>query len=272
VVKSFEYFNTNIAYRIEGSGEAIVLFHGFGEDSNIWNTQVDHLKEKYTIIVPDIPGSGKSDMLEGLSQAVTLGDYAVCIQALLLHEKVEECYIFGHSMGGYITLAFVELYPNLVKGFGLIHSSAYADNDEKKQNRQRGIELMEEYGAHAFLKNTIPTLFGAAFKEQHPQVVQGLIDEAQHFTKEACQQYYTAMMTRPDRHLALKNSKVPVLFVAGTEDVAAPLNDVLEQSKLPPISYIHVLDKVGHMGMIEAPAKLNHYLEEFVSRLAAINA
>jgi pimeloyl-ACP methyl ester carboxylesterase len=266
VLKNFQYFNTNISYRIEGEGEAILLIHGFGEDSTIWNNQVDHLKQKFMVIVPDIPGSGKSTMLEGLSQAITLGDYAVCMQALLLHEKITECFVFGHSMGGYITLAFVELYPNFVKGFGLIHSSSYADNEEKKQNRQRGIEMMEEYGAGAFLKTTIPNLFGSKFKEEHPEVLQKLIDEAQQFSTPACQQYYTAMMNRPDRHLALKNSKVPVLFIAGTEDVAVPLNDVLEQSKLPAISYIHVLDGVGHMGMLEASEKTNTYLYNFITQ------
>jgi pimeloyl-ACP methyl ester carboxylesterase len=272
MLKHFQYFNTSISYRIEGEGEPIVLIHGFGEDSTVWNSQVEYLKDKFRVITPDIPGSGKSSMLEGLSQAVTLGDYAVCLQALILHEHIDECFIFGHSMGGYITLAFVELYPNLVKGFGLIHSIAYPDNEEKKQNRQRGIEMMEEYGAHAFLKTVIPTLYSPGFKEQHPEQVQQHIDDAAQFSKEACQQYYTAMMRRPDRQLALKNSKVPVLLVAGTEDVAAPLNDVLEQAKLPAISYIHVLDGVGHMGMIEAPDKINQYLEEFVSQLVAIDA
>lgn len=272
MLKNFQYFNTNIAYIVEGEGEAVVLLHGFGEDSSIWRNQVDYLKNKYKLIVPDIPGSGKSTMLEGLSQAITIGDYAVCIQALLRHEKIDECCIFGHSMGGYITLAFVELYPNLVKGFGLVHSTAFADSEEKKENRRRGIEMMEEYGAGAFLKNTIPNLFGAGFKKDHPEVVEQLIDEAKDFSTKACQQYYTAMMNRPDRHLALKNSKVPVLFIAGTEDQAAPLDDVLQQSGLPAISYIHVLDGVGHMGMLEAPDKLNNFLDEFISQLVVVNA
>ncbi len=271
MLKNFQYFNTTISYRIEGSGEPIVLLHGFGEDSNIWDDQVNQLKEKYLVIIPDIPGSGRSTMLEGLSQAITLGDYAVCIQALLLHEKITECFFFGHSMGGYITLAFVELYPNLVKGFGLVHSSAFADNEEKKQNRQKGIEMMEQYGAAAFLKNTIPNLFGENFKKAHPEVVNKLIEASAQFSTIACQQYYTAMMNRPDRHLVLKNSKVPVLFIAGTEDVAVPINDVLEQSKLPAISYIHVLDGVGHMGMVEAPGKITQYLDEFVNQLVEAN-
>jgi pimeloyl-ACP methyl ester carboxylesterase len=272
VLKHFQYFNTSISYRIEGEGEAVLLIHGFGEDSTVWNNQVDHLKQKFMVIVPDIPGSGKSTMLEGLSQAITLGDYAVCIQALLLHEKITECFVFGHSMGGYITLAFVELYPNFVKGFGLVHSSAYADSEEKKENRQRGIEMMEQYGAGAFLKNTTPNLFGSKFKEANPEVVQKMIGEGQQFSTPACQQYYTAMMNRPDRHLVLKNSKVPVLFIAGTEDVAVPLNDMLEQSKLPAISYIHVLDGVGHMGMLEAAEKTNDYLSNFITQLVEVNA
>jgi len=271
VLKNFQYFNTNLSYRIEGEGEPVLLIHGFGEDSTIWNHQVEYLKQKYLVIVPDIPGSGKSTMLEGLSQSITLGDYAVCLQALLLHEKIIQCFVFGHSMGGYITLAFVELYPNLVKGFGLIHSSAYADSEEKKQQRQKGIEMMEEYGVGAFLKNTTPNLFSASFKEKHWEKVQELIDAGQHFSTKACQQYYTAMMNRPDRHLALKNSKVPVLLVAGTEDVAAPLKDMLEQAKLPSVSYIHVLDGVGHIGMIETPEKVNQYIDSFVSQLAEIN-
>lgn len=272
VLKHFQYFNTNISYRIEGEGEPVLLLHGFGEDSSIWNHQVDHLKQKFMLIIPDIPGSGKSTMLEGLSQAITIGDYAVCMQALLLHEKIAQCIVLGHSMGGYIALAFVELYPNLVKGFGLIHSTAYADNEEKKQNRQRGIEMMEQYGAGAFLKTTIPNLFGTKFKETHSEVVQQLIDEAQQFSTPACQQYYTAMMNRPDRTDVLKNSKVPVLFVAGTEDVAAPLNDMLTQSKLPAISYIHVLDGVGHMGMLEAPQKLDHFINDFITQLVEVHA
>lgn len=272
MLKNFQYFNTSISYQVEGEGEPVLLVHGFGEDSNVWNNQVSHLSKKYQVIVPDIPGSGKSTMLEGLSQAVTLGDYAVCLQALLLHEKITECFIFGHSMGGYIMLAFVELYPNFVKGFGLVHSTAYADNEEKKENRQRGIEMMQEYGAGAFLKTTIPNLFGEAFKKSHPEVVQQLIADAEQFSTPACQQYYTAMMNRPDRQLALKNSKVPVLFIAGTEDVAAPINDVLQQSKLPAISYIHVLDGVGHMGMLEAPEKVNQFLDHFITQSVEVNA
>jgi pimeloyl-ACP methyl ester carboxylesterase len=167
-------------------------------------------------------------------------------------------------MGGYITLAFAEKYPSLLSGFGLIHSTAFADNEEKKKNREKGIALMEEYGPFSFLKNTIPNLFGAKFKALYPEKVNSFIEAAAAFSKESLQQYYRAMMLRPDRTHVLLSNPLPVLFVMGTEDVAAPMEDVLKQVSLPNISYIHVLSHTGHMGMWEATEQMNDYILAFI--------
>jgi pimeloyl-ACP methyl ester carboxylesterase len=268
--KSFQYQNTTISYRIEGQGKPVVLLHGFGEDSQIFNQQIEFLKGYCQIIVPDLPGSGKSQLLQypasNIQHPVFIEAYAQLIQALLRQESISTCTLLGHSMGGYITLAFAELFPEMLDGFGLVHSTAFADNEEKKQNRQRGIELMEQYGAHSFLKTTTPNLFGKQFKEKYPEKVEELIEAGKQFSKEALQQYYKAMMERPDRTHVLQGSKIPVLFIMGTEDVAAPLNDMLQQSKLPNCSYIHVLDGVGHMSMWEATSQLNQHLLAFINR------
>ena len=135
----------------------------------------------------------------------------------------------------------------------------------KKQNRGKGIALIEEYGAYAFLKTTTPNLFSKKFKETYPGKVTQLIEAGKQFTKEALQQYYRAMMLRPDRTRALISNRLPVLFVIGTEDVAAPLEDVIKQVSLPCISYIYVLPDTGHMGMWEAPEKLNQQLLFFIN-------
>jgi len=261
--KSFQYQNTSIYYRLEGNGEPVVLLHGFGEDSNIFNHQIDFLKEHCLLIVPDLPGSGQSTLL---SHQASIEDYARIIHSLLQQENVSACTLLGHSMGGYITLAFAELLPNMLSGFGLIHSTAFADNEEKKQARQKGIEIIEKYGSYPFLKNTTPNLFGKKFKEDHPEKVEALIETGKAFSKEALQQYYFAMMNRPDRTHVLKGSKTPVLFIMGTEDVAAPINDVLQQTILPECSYIHILDGIGHMSMWEATDQLNHQLLLFINR------
>jgi pimeloyl-ACP methyl ester carboxylesterase len=71
------------------------------------------------------------------------------------------------------------------------------------------------------------------------------------------------MMLRPDRTHVLLSNRLPVIFVIGTEDIAAPLDDVIKQVSLPNISYIHVLQDTGHMGMWEAPEKLNQQILSF---------
>ena len=91
-----------------------------------------------------------------------------------------------------------------------------------------------------------------------------LVEQGNIFSVTALQQYYTAMMNRPDRTHALRNSEVPVLFVIGKEDVAAPIGDVLQQVHLPKIAYIHILETTGHMGMWEAPDELNNFMLEFI--------
>ncbi len=263
---TYNYFNTDIHYEIYGTGKNVVLLHGFGEDSNTWKYQIDFLKDKCRLIVIDIPGSGKSEMIHGLSEAVSLEDYATYIHAVLQQEKITECIMLGHSMGGYITLAFAKLYGKMLKGFGLIHSSALADSDEKKKVRKKGIEFMESHGAYEFLKTSIPGLFGEKYRQEHKAEIDAFIESSKTFTTaEASIQYYSAMMDRPDTTYQLKCSEVPVLFILGTEDKAAPLKDVMPQTTMPKVSYIHILDGAGHMGHWEETDKVNKYIYEFVS-------
>lgn len=261
------YRSSVLSYEIYGKGQPVVLLHGFGEDSRIWDEQVSFLKGHCQLVVPDLPGSGKSGLLQPLSdkEPVTIETYADCIHVLLQSAAITQCIMLGHSMGGYITLAFAEKYPQTLKAYGLVHSTAFADTEEKKKARERGIELIENYGAHAFLKNTIPNLFSESYKRRSPERVTKLIEETIQFSKEALQQYYRAMILRPDRTYVLKSNRLPVLFVIGTEDIAAPVADVLQQVSLPEISYIYVLPDTGHMGMWESADQLNQLLLTFIN-------
>lgn len=261
--KKFQYQSSTIYYRIEGAGKSVVLIHGFGEDSSVFDAQIDFLKNHCQLIVPNLPGTGKSELLQ-LQETVTIQDYANCIAALVQQENIDKCIVLGHSMGGYITLAFAKTFPQLLTGFGLIHSTAFADTEEKKQNRLRSVEMIEQYNGHAFLKTTIPNLFSKNFKQQFPEKVEALIESSKQFSKAALTQYTLSMMNRNDGVEVLRNNPLPVLFIIGTEDIAAPLNDVMQQTYLPQCSYIHVLKDVGHMGMLEATNQVNKYLLEFI--------
>jgi pimeloyl-ACP methyl ester carboxylesterase len=264
----FEFENMRIAYSQKGSGNVVVLIHGFGEDSNVWQGVEAVLQTNFKVISIDLPGSGqsviKTDVLrkENLS---SMDYYADIVFALLQNLTINNCVMLGHSMGGYITLSFAEKYPNLLKGFGLVHSTAYADSDEKKTNRQRGIAMMDEYGSHAFLKTTIPNLFSNAFKLTNSITIDALINTSKSIDVIALKNYYKAMMNRLDKTAVLKSSKQPVLFIIGTDDVAVPIKDSLAQTHLPNCTYIHVLENTGHMSMIEMPKTVAGFIHIFLN-------
>lgn len=268
--KYIQYFQKKIAYRVIGKGQPVMLIHGFGEDGHIWDKQIDCLQNHCLLIVPDLPGLGMSEMIttgdlnRAAEMPISIEDYAKLIASILKEEHISKCMMFGHSMGGYITLAFEEIFPENLLKFGLVHSSALADSVEKKANRLKGIELMELYGAGPFLKNTIPNLFSNGFKKEHPEMVSSLVDASPIFNTQACQQYYLAMMLRPDRTFILKGNLKPILFVIGTEDVAAVLADLLPQVQLPIYPHVHILEGVGHMGMWEATEQVNRFLLDFI--------
>jgi pimeloyl-ACP methyl ester carboxylesterase len=264
-IKKIESTSLSLFYEDAGYGFPIILLHGFGEDRSIWDEQVVELSKKYRVLVPDLPGTGKSIMHNELP--ITIESMAGAVYTLLHHEVIDQCILFGHSMGGYISLCFAEKYPQYLKAWGLIHATAYADSAEKKQTRTKGIEVMENYGGQAFLKNTIPNLFSEESKKRIPAEISTLINKSASFQTTSLQAYYATMRDRPDRRDILEQTHAPVLFIAGTEDIAAPLTDLLAQSHLPNKSYIHVLENVGHMSMLEAPHLLNQYLLQFLEEV-----
>lgn len=266
--KHILYDGYEIYYEVYGNGKPIVLLHGFAETGVVWFHQAAYLKKHFKVIVPDLPGCGKSDELNIEASKTTIEDYADCVYIVLQKENIEKCLIFGHSMGGYITLALTEKHPEIVSAFGFVHSTAFADTEEKKQNRLRGIEMIENYGGYSFLKNTTPNLFAQKFKNEHSYEIDKLIEQGKLFSKKTLQQNYYAMLNRPERTAVLKNTNMPVLFIAGKEDNAVAINDILKQVHLPEISYFHILNHVGHMGMWEAADIVNEYLEEFVNETA----
>ncbi len=265
--KVFQYKNKQLAYFVHGAGTPVILLHGFAETNIIWKNQVPGLSGSFKLIIPDIPGSGESELLGTGDEHLNIGALAECINSILINENVDRCILLGHSMGGYITLCFAEKYPEKLKGFGLVNSTAFADSEEKIQNRLRGIDIMQSYGGYAFIKNTTPNLFSDAFKQKNQQVMDDLIEEGKIFKTENLQEYYYAMMNRENKTEVLKKSSTPVLFVMGTEDIAAPVKDLLKQVHLPEVSYIHIVENTGHMSMLEAPEKLNRILKQFVNEI-----
>jgi pimeloyl-ACP methyl ester carboxylesterase len=249
-------------YRLAGEGMPLLFVHSFGVDGNTWQNQIDYFKDKYKLIIPDLPGSGKSVMDH---EPWTIDRFADILKLIFDEESIEDCTMIGHSIGGYITLAFEDKFPGYLSGFGLFHSTAFADSEEKKQQRIRGIEFIKEYGPQLFLKQTLPGLFTEQFRKQNAAVISALLEAAKSFSAESLIAYYEAMMNRPDRSDVLKQSVKPVLLIMGEEDKAVPLADSLQQCSFAERSLIKILPQVVHMGMLEAKDECNKTLGDFMA-------
>ena len=276
--KDFYYQSFKIRYSDVGQDIPVILLHGFGEDSRIWDRQVSFLSPHCRLIVPDLPGSGGSvpigpDIKAQIEMGIpaSIDSMAESIAALLENENIPSVILLGHSMGGYIALAFGEKYPEKLLALGLIHSTAFADSEEKKATRRKAIEFVEKNGAYAFLQTAIPGLFGEAFNELQPatiaaQVAQFAPANSNKIVVDAATvAYYQAMIARPNRTAVLESNERPVLFIIGTDDKAVPMEDVLKQVPLAAVSYVHILQQTGHMSMLEKTDELNKHLLGFIT-------
>ncbi len=269
--KFFSYQQAKIFYRITGSGQPVVLLHGFGEDGEIWQNQIPVLAKQYTLIIPDLPGSGKSEIITDMS----IEGMAECVHTIITAEKLNHPAVLGHSMGGYMVLALAEKYPQLIKAFGLLHSSAYADNEEKKAARRKSIEFIKANGAYEFFKTAIPGLFLLGQDGLTPvdpktaKQMNVLIEAGKNFTPKALIAYYTAMINRPDRTTVLKTFEKPILFLMGQHDKAVPFEQTLAQSHLPQQSHIHILRNSAHMGMWEEAGETTVALLQFLKNISS---
>lgn len=241
--------------------ETVVLIHGFAEDARIWDNIIPELEPAYKVIAPDLPGSGTST---ANTDEVTMESMAEFIKELLDRENIDTCSMIGHSMGGYITLAFAEKYPEKLNRFGLFHSTAYADSDEKKETRRKNIDFIQKHGSAKFITQTVPNLFSEESRAQYPQLVKNMIERYSNFLPGSLVNYTRAMMNRPDRIHVLKTFKKPVLFIMGENDTAVPLEQGLKQCSIPGFSYIYIATHSGHLGMLEEPVFCVKALKEFL--------
>ncbi|MCW3090399.1 MAG: alpha/beta hydrolase [Ferruginibacter sp.] len=265
--KTITYKNSSIFYRIIGEGKTVVLIHGFPLTGDIWKEQADILKAHFKLIIPDLPGCGNSEPVPN----ITIEILAEIIKDIVDSEhppatSQQKVTVIGHSLGGYIALAFAEKYPQYLDAFGLFHSTAFADSEEKKQGREKAIALIKEKGSDAFASANIPGLFTKTFAEQHPALVNELIETGKMFNADTLIQYQEAMKVRPDRTAVLKNFLNPILFLIGEHDNGIPLQSSLQQSYLPAQSHVHILKNSAHMGMFEETELANQYLLRFLNR------
>ena len=260
--KTISYRGGTLYYRDEGSGAPVMLVHGFAEDGAIWDKVAAGLRSACRLLIPDLPGSGRSSFL---AEGTTMESMAAALKNVLDQEGIDRCVLIGHSMGGYITLSFSELFPERVRAFGFFHSTAYADSEEKKAGRQKSIAFIGQHGAAPFIRQSTPNLFAPETQKSRPELIENMIQRYSGFSPESLCAYLEAMRQRPERLSVLERFDGPILFVIGEKDQVVPLEQSLKQCHLPHVSLVHILPTSGHMGMLEDAEAGSRIIQSFLN-------
>ena len=265
----YDYGEDQLAYFDEGAHldnkkTTLLLIHGFGEDHCIWKRQIEFLAQYYRVIAPNLPGVHCKPLTIHHTEAASIGRYVEVMHELMHSLHIEKYYVLGHSMGGYIGLAFADYYVNHVIGLGLIHSTTFEDSPAKQESRLKVAEFIQEHGTRKFLETSTQNLFANAFKQAHPDQIQDVMDSVSDISVEAMIQFVMAMRNRRSHQHMLTENRIPIWMIVGEDDIAVPIEDSLQQTQLLPANNVIVLKQVGHMGMLEATEQVNNALLGFI--------
>lgn len=248
-----------IAFTDAGKGRVIVLLHGFLGAKEIWETTQVALSRHFRIISIDLPGHGKSSNYGYLHSMELL---AKAVKAVMDSLKLKKYIIVGHSMGGYTALAFAELFPDNLKGLCLLHSTCYADSEEKKRDRTRAIKLVKA-DAKVYTKNTIKNLFAPSNLIRNKTEVSFAQKIALKTSKRGIVNSLEGMKDRPNRDIVMNFAEYPIMMIIGRYDPILPMQILLNQSEIIQSKYILLLEKDGHMGFLENPIACIKHLKRF---------
>lgn len=257
------YRYAKINYTDEGKGRVIVFLHGLLESAEIWREFSKALSKKYRVICIDLPGHGKSECL-GYVHSMEL--MAEVVQAVLKSLRIRKVMLVGHSMGGYVAMAFSEMYPDAVKGVCLFHSIASSDTSEKKKERDKTIRLVKQ-NAKPFINKLIPGLFAKENQKKLKKEVSELKKMAAKTPKQGLVAALEGMKTRPDRDIILRFAPHPMFFIIGAEDPVFTLEKMMSQVEIPRDSGHLILEKAGHMGFLEAKEETLGAVEQFAKKV-----
>jgi len=249
-----------VVYSQQGGGETIVLLHGFLEERSMWDNYASELAKTNHVICIDLLGQGESDCL-GYVHRMT--DQAKAVKAVLDSESVTACYTVGHSMGGYVSLELARLYPELIRGLVLFHSTAYPDSEDKRVDRERVISLAQR-NKEVYVKAVIPTLFAERTMDGLKDEISKASQIAIGFTVQGIVANIRGMMQRESRVDILRDAEFPKLIVHGNLDGVIPNSDIEAQSKLSNNITLNVVEGIGHMGHFEAPEECLEPIKEFI--------
>jgi len=243
--KTLNYKNISTRYTDTGKGTAIVLLHGFLENQTMWDFFVAEYSKKYRVITLDLLGHGETGCIGYIH---TMEDQADAVHAVLTELRIRKAIFMGHSMGGYVALAFAELYPDMIKGLVLQNSTALADSDERKANRDRAVIAVKQ-SATNFVRMSIANLFSEENREKFATEIEKLKAEAVQTPVQGIVAALEGMKIRKDREVILHFSPYPILLILGKKDQSLVYEEHAPQVEGTGVKLVTY--PFGHMAQIE---------------------
>lgn len=252
---------TDLYAEIRGDGDAVVLLHGFPFTHRIWDAAASALAGEHRVVAPDLRGMGASGVTAGPYLMEQLaGDLAAMLDAL----GIERATIVGHSLGGYVALAFARMYDARVARLALVASRLVADTPELAASRRELAARIEDEGTvEVALDRMLPRLLA-------PNNSAALLDVARAIAREnnpaGLAAVLRGMALRDDAHDIAGELAMPVTVIAGAEDPIVSIDEAGDIVRSFPNAELVVLERVAHLPMLEDPLGLERALRELLAR------
>jgi 3-oxoadipate enol-lactonase len=253
-----------LSYEEAGSGQAIILLHGYPFNRSMWREQVEALSPKYRVITPDLRGLGESS---GTDEPATMAQMASDVAALMDHLGIDRAVIGGLSMGGYVALAFYRRHELRVRALVLADTRATADTDEAKANRERQALAALSEGMQPIVDAMLPKLFAASTVEQKPEVVERVREMMMNTDPKGAAAALRGMAVRIDHTDFLPSIIPPTLIILGSDDQITPVSNSEEMHRGVAGSRLEIIDGAGHVSNIEKPSEFNRAVQSFLISL-----
>lgn len=260
-MNQLNYKDISVNYTDSGKGTAVVLLHGYLENQLMWQDFIADFSKKYRVITIDLLGHGNT---QPLNYVQTMEDNAEVVLAVLNELRIRKAILVGHSMGGYVALAFADLFPNIVKGIALVNSTAKADSAGRKQNRDRAIVAVKQ-NYSAFVRMSIANLFSEDNRERLEDEIEQVKLQALKTPLQGIVASLEGMKIRKDREFLLKEGKFPMLLILGKKDPVLNYGENIGQADYPSVEFVSFND--GHMSWIENHDDLKETLLSFFKKV-----
>ena len=244
------YKNILIHCTSTGKGPVIVMLHGFLENLSMWNEITPELAKKNRVISIDLLGHGQT---ENLGYVHTMEEQATMVKFVIQRFRLRRVTLIGHSMGGYVALAFADLFPKNTKGFCLLNSTAYPDSKEKKVGRERAIKVVKK-NYKTFIRISIPMLFAEKNRNLLKKEINQITEEALKTSKQGIIAALEGMKIRKDHTAFLHKNEFKKMLILGENDTV--LDCEIHSKQIKNTNTEYYLLPHGHMSHIEATSNV----------------